>query len=111
VCVSNVLVQMLAAGERERAMSLFRTAIKMDPSRADYLMNLGITYMMDKDYKSARVAFQVRGESGPLPAVAAIAIAVAVAADATASTTIPAIVAVTPLLLRLWCLLRNSSPW
>ncbi len=67
VCVSNVLVQMLAAGERERAMSLFRTAIKMDPSRADYLMNLGITYMMDKDYKSARVAFQVRGESGPLP--------------------------------------------
>ena len=58
---------MLAAGERERAMSLFRTAIKMDPSRADYLMNLGITYMMDKDYKSARVAFQVRGENGQLP--------------------------------------------
>jgi len=51
--------KMLAAGERERAMSLFRTAIKMDPSRADYLMNLGITYMMDKDYKNARVAFQV----------------------------------------------------
>ncbi len=40
-------------------MSLFRVAIKMDPTRADYLMNLGITYMMDKDYKNARVAFQV----------------------------------------------------
>ena len=40
-------------------MSLFRVAIKMDPTRADYLMNLGITYMMDNDYKSARVAFQV----------------------------------------------------
>ncbi len=52
-------VQVLGRGDRDRAMSLFRLAIKMDPTRADYLMNLGITLVMDHDYKRARVAFQV----------------------------------------------------